>query len=75
MEKIKIHESKTLKLTNVLIKKVELVDDVDFPFEVLGMDNYIKTKGTISIGPIAQKMIVEYDENLTADILMEKKHD
>ena len=75
MEKINIHESKTLKLTNVLIKKVELVDDVDFPFEVLGMDNYIKTKGTISIGPIAQKMIVEYDENLTADILMEKKHD
>ena len=62
MEKIKVYERKVLKLTNVLIKEIELIGNADFSLDVIGMENYIKSKGTIPIGPLVQKMIIKNDK-------------
>lgn len=63
MEKIKIYEKKVLKLTNVLVKETELIGDADFSLDVIGMENYIKSKGTIPIGPLVQKIVTQNDGN------------
>jgi hypothetical protein len=63
MEKIKFYENKVLKLNNVLIKEVELKESADFSLDVLGMENYIKSKGTVPIGPLTQKTVAENDRH------------
>lgn len=58
-EKIQINNNKTLKLTNVLIKEVDLKDSVGIDKEVLQMENYLKNKGAQPVGPLIQYTDVE----------------
>lgn len=55
MEKLQFHESKALKLTNVLKYKI-LLDDENFNFNIAieQMQSYIRTKGAMQIGPLIQ---------------------
>jgi hypothetical protein len=48
-----------LKLTNVLIKKVDLKGNKGIDKEVLQMENYLKNKGAQPIGPLIQYTDVE----------------
>lgn len=65
VEKIQVHNNKSLKLFNVLIKDVlNLADDSNGDKDVKGTDslgieveqmkNYIKSKGAMPIGPLIQ---------------------
>ncbi|TYQ17858.1 UNVERIFIED_CONTAM: hypothetical protein Cloal_0230 [Acetivibrio alkalicellulosi] len=62
-EKIQINNNKTLKLTNVLINEVDLKESEGLDKEVLKMENYIKNKGAMPIGPLIQYSNVESVEN------------
>ncbi|NMB98476.1 MAG: hypothetical protein GYA02_18010 [Clostridiaceae bacterium] len=53
-EKIKISDRKILKLTNVLIKEVDLEQIRDINKEVLQIENYLRNKGVQPLGPIIQ---------------------
>jgi hypothetical protein len=57
--KIQTNYNKTLKLTNVLIKKVDLKGNKGIDKEVLQMENYLKNKGAQPIGPLIQYTDVE----------------
>ncbi|NLD49587.1 MAG: hypothetical protein GX660_20765 [Clostridiaceae bacterium] len=61
-EKIQIGYNKTLKLTNVLIKEINLKESEDLEKEVLQMENYLKNKGVQPIGPLIQYTEVESSE-------------
>jgi hypothetical protein len=63
MRNIQIHSNKTLKLTNVLIFPIELEEIGDIGLIIVEMENYIKTKGALPIGPIIQKSIYTVNEN------------
>lgn len=52
---ITISKNKTLKLMNVLIQEISLEDNDNLNTIVLQMDNYIKSKGALPIGPLIQK--------------------
>lgn len=52
---IQISKSKTLKLTNVLIQEANLMENFDLSTVVLQMENYMKSKGAVPIGPLIQK--------------------
>lgn len=73
MSKIQFSESKTLKLTNVLKYKV-LFNEEDFDFNVAieQMRSYIKTKGTMQIGPLIQYTRTFLNENnaLEMEVIM-----
>jgi len=56
-DKIQISYNKTLKLRNVLIKEVNLIDTLNK--EVFLMENFIKNKGAQPIGPLIQYTYVE----------------
>jgi hypothetical protein len=58
-DKIQINYSKTLKLTNLLVKEVSLKENKDLKKEVLQMENYLKNKGAQSVGPLIQYTNVE----------------
>ena len=48
--------NKSLKLSNVLSTKLDISEkNVDFEAIVLKMENYIKSKGAIPVGPLIQK--------------------
>jgi len=53
-EKIKISDRKILKLTNVLIKEVDLEQIRDINKQVLQIENYLRNKGVQPLGPIIQ---------------------
>ena len=55
MKKIELSYNKTLKLTNVLICELELTESNSFEHTVIQMENYIKSKGYMPIGPLIQK--------------------
>jgi len=59
-EKIKISDRKILKLTNVLIKEVDLEQIRDINKEVLQIENYLRNKGVQPLGPIIQYSIDRY---------------
>ena len=69
MNKLQFNERKILKLTNVLRYKL-LIDSEDFNFnaEVEKMQSYIKTKGTIQIGPLIQYTHSFMNENGELDM-------
>ena len=52
---INIFQNKTLKLSNVLTAVMNLENDEDINNFVLKMENYIKSKGAILVGPLIQK--------------------
>lgn len=52
--KLQVNHSKTLKLINVLEKELEKCDIENYESEVIKMGNYIRTKGSVSIGPLIQ---------------------
>ena len=58
-DKIQINYNKTLKLTNVLIKEVDLKCSKGIDKEVLQMENYLQNKGAKPIGPLIQYTDVE----------------
>ena len=58
--KIQVSDSKTLKLTNILIKGIDLSED--FEKDVLQMENYLKNKGAQPVGPLIQYTKLEIEE-------------
>ncbi|MEE1057510.1 MAG: hypothetical protein UH239_09735 [Acutalibacteraceae bacterium] len=62
MNSIEISENKSMKLTNVLIREINVEVD-EIITEVERMENYIKSKGMLPIGPLVQKMSCSIDEN------------
>ncbi|NLD48723.1 MAG: hypothetical protein GX660_16285 [Clostridiaceae bacterium] len=58
-EKIQISDNKTLKLSNVLIKEIDIKQNEGIEKEVMQMENFLKNKGAQPIGPLIQYMDVE----------------
>jgi len=52
---IQISENKTLKLVNALILEVNLQESDDISNAIIRMENYLKSKGALPIGPLIQK--------------------
>ena len=52
---IQLQNNKTLKLTNVLKQRIDLKSNDEISTIVAKMDNYIKSKGALPIGPLIQK--------------------
>ena len=52
---IQISNNKTLKLTNVLFFDLSSSDNDNIEIDILRMENYIKSKGAVPIGPLIQK--------------------
>ena len=69
MSKLQFNENKTLKLTNVLKYKI-LLGEEDFDLNVVieQMQSYIKTKGSIQIGPLIQYTKTFVNENNELDM-------
>lgn len=59
--KIQLSNNKVIKLTNVIIREINIQDTDDFYKLVLHMENYIKSKVATPIGPLIQK--TEYSVN------------
>lgn len=68
MNKIQISNNKTLKLTNTLFLEVELNQDFDLGTTVVKMDNYLKSKGAMPIGPLIQRTVYSINENQQLEI-------
>lgn len=54
MSKINVQINKTLKLSNVMIKKLQDDEIEKFQLEVGKIQNYIKAKGAMPVGPLIQ---------------------
>jgi hypothetical protein len=63
--KLQLSNNKTLKLSNVLMMEIDISteSDNDVNKQILKMENYIKSKGAMPIGPLIQK--TEYSINDT----------
>ncbi|MFV0516685.1 MAG: hypothetical protein ACK5MV_04760 [Aminipila sp.] len=72
-EKFKLAYNKTLKLQNVLIKEVIEEDFQHLDKTVTMMENYIKSKGMMAIGPLIQYMTAEINEKIKIKIISEKR--
>ena len=59
---IQISLNKTLKLTNVLIRDVDMNKEENADSIALQMENYVKSKGALPIGPIIQKTVHSMDD-------------
>lgn len=71
MSKLQYSPSKILKLQNVLVCKVELLEEnMDFNLIIDKMKSYIKVKGGVQIGPLIQhtKKFVNEKEELDVEI-------
>lgn len=60
--KLQVSYDKTLKLNNALIKTLDQIEFADFSKEVLKMENYIRTKGSMPVGPLVQHTNSYVDE-------------
>lgn len=69
-DKIQTSLNKTLKLTNTLIRSIKAEELQDFGRIVELMQNYIKSKGVQSLGPLVQHTAVTIDEVGDADIVI-----
>ncbi len=63
MKYFETSENKTLKLTNVLIKRLAEEDFENFEKSVEQMENYIKSKGYQPLGPLVQYTTTNVNEN------------
>lgn len=68
MNEITISNNKTLKLTNALSLEVNMSETQDMSAVVLKMENYLKTKGAMPIGPLIQKTVYNVSEQGELDI-------
>ena len=68
MNKIQISENKTLKLTNVLIAEADLAKAPEMDLIVTKMDNYLKSKGAMPLGPVIQKVHYDVREDGAVDL-------
>lgn len=71
MSKIQYNASKTLKLQNVLISSLDLLDEeLQFDVFVDKMQSYIKVKAAVQIGPLVQytKPFVNEKEEMDMEI-------
>lgn len=66
--KIQIGLNKVLKLTNVLISEMGIHEENEFMLLVTQMDNFIKSKGALPIGPLIQKTSYRIDEEGKLDV-------
>lgn len=66
--KIQISSNKVLKLTNVLIGEIDIREENEFLLLVTQMDNFIKSKGAIPVGPLIQKTSYSVDEEGQLDV-------
>ena len=73
MNSINIYENKTLKLQNVIVRRLDLESDDQnlFDSEINKISTYIQTHGANQIGPLIQYSKVELDENNEPDINMQ----
>ncbi|MBE6851858.1 MAG: hypothetical protein E7505_00075 [Ruminococcus sp.] len=67
---ITISENKNLKLTNVVIREINFEEDIELNTVVLQMENYIKAKGAVPLGPLVQKTVYSIDDTGQLDIHM-----
>jgi hypothetical protein len=69
MARIIVYYNKTIKLSNVLVKTLQNNELEDYHLEVEKMQNYLKTKGAISVGPLIQyaKALVNESGELKMD--------
>ncbi len=73
MDRLRFHDSKSLKLTNVL--KYKIMDDnenVDLHVIIEQMKSYIRAKGAMQIGPLIQyaKMSIGDKNELEFEVIM-----
>lgn len=68
MNKIMMSMNKTLKITNVLIQEMDLQTENVIDNEVLKMENYIRSKGAMPIGPLIQKTSYSINEEGQLDV-------
>lgn len=66
--KIEVNLNKTLKLTNALLNTVKVEEGMNFDLIIQQMDNYIKSKGAVPIGPLIQKTLYKENEENKLDI-------
>lgn len=65
---IQVSENKVLKLTNVVIQEIDMHESENFGATVVQLENYIKSKGAIPIGPLIQKTEYTVNEEGQANI-------
>ena len=70
MRPLQYSNSKTLKLNKVLIKTLEKDDLENFVTTVEQMENYIKSKGSQTIGPLIQHIESSVNEQGEIDIVI-----
>lgn len=70
MQKIDLSYNKTLKLTNVVFMEVAAENFGEMHFVVEKMENYIKAKGYIPVGPLIQYSGTRINENGELDIIV-----
>ncbi len=73
MGKIKLHNTKTLKLTNVLKCKLDLSDEeLDFRSQIIKMESFIRSKGALQVGPLIQYIApyVNDEEEIDMEIIL-----
>lgn len=80
MNKIEFNEKKTLKLSNVLLCKMDLQsEETSIDVQLEQMQTYIKTKGAVQIGPLIQHISPEMSEQGDIDVhitfLLQCNHD
>ena len=68
MGKIELSTNKSLKLMNVLSVEIELNQDSDLETTVVKMDNYLKSKGAMPIGPLIQRTVYSINEDQQLEI-------
>ena len=62
-KKIQISNNKILKLSNVLVKSVDLYQNKNLEKEVVQMENFLKNRGAIPMGPLIQYTNIEHYGN------------
>ena len=63
MNELILNQSKILKLSNILIKTLQEGETETYFLEIEKMQNYIKTKGAMQIGPLIHYTKVFVNEN------------
>lgn len=72
LRKLEVHFNKSLKLSNVLIKRLDSEEEIiEFDKVVQLMNDYIKSKGAMPVGPLIQYTSPIVNEAGEADIVME----
>jgi hypothetical protein len=66
--KLQTNYNKTLMLTNVLMLSIKAEDLQNFARTVELMQNYIKSKGALLLGPLVQYSSIQYYNDGAADI-------